>query len=296
MNDSNLIAGNKEDQLFFVTFNDSVVSAYSYMTKRKFKEAIQECELALKMIPNSKVAQSLHSMIDERKDLYQKGGWSIFFGLMLFWRLAPSSASGSTTLTSVGYMALALSVFMLVSGFFVSLSGLRLGFLVDSITFCVVGLWNLGVSLFVRNIDTTALAFAGLGVFQIILGISSYLKYSQKNRLNYKEVVDQIANLPEFSDNYAKEVSPQALDELSAAFKAYRNDKKPKDILALCESALSLEPNLSLAHYLRGVVLVDLKRRDDAIVAYQKALELDPSLSTAQEHLSDLESKIRKKK
>ena len=91
MNDSNLSAGNKEDKLFFVKFNDHLAFAYSYMTKRKFKEAIQECELALKMIPDSKVAQSLQSMIDERKDLYQRGAWSIFFGFMLFRSLVPSS-------------------------------------------------------------------------------------------------------------------------------------------------------------------------------------------------------------
>ena len=82
------------------------------------------------------------------------------------------------------------------------------------------------------------------------------------------------------------------METLREASSAYENGKSLKNILQMCDSVLASEPNLAVAHNLRGMVLEDLKRPEEAMAAYREALRLEPSFSDAQENLSDLENRI----
>lgn len=65
--------------------------------------------------------------------------------------------------------------------------------------------------------------------------------------------------------------------------------------LRRCESALRLAPQWAAAHYLHGVILNDLERPEEAITAYQEAVQLDPTfteaiaaLAAAEQELADI--------
>ncbi len=54
-----------------------------------------------------------------------------------------------------------------------------------------------------------------------------------------------------------------------------------KKAIALCDMALTINPNYALAHNERGAALSYLDRYDDAIAAYSQALKLDPRMAFA---------------
>jgi HEAT repeat protein len=56
--------------------------------------------------------------------------------------------------------------------------------------------------------------------------------------------------------------------------------------------ALWLKPDWAYAWYLRGVLLEDLERPYEAMLAYQKALHLDPSQQDARDALDELEDEV----
>ncbi|MFL7793662.1 MAG: RDD family protein [Anaerolineae bacterium] len=57
-----------------------------------------------------------------------------------------------------------------------------------------------------------------------------------------------------------------------------------------CELAIQIAPDLAQAHNLRGVILEDQGRREEAIAAYREAVRLDPNLRDAKQNLSGAES------
>ncbi len=62
--------------------------------------------------------------------------------------------------------------------------------------------------------------------------------------------------------------------------------------LAECEAALRLQPALAEAHNLRGILLEELNRPQEAIEAYRRALKHDPDFQEAQDNLSELQSAL----
>lgn len=58
--------------------------------------------------------------------------------------------------------------------------------------------------------------------------------------------------------------------------------------LVHAESALEYQPDSAAAHNLRGRILEDMGRLDEAHEAYQKAVELDPDFKAAADNLADL--------
>lgn len=60
--------------------------------------------------------------------------------------------------------------------------------------------------------------------------------------------------------------------------------------LAECEATLRLESSLAEAHNLRGILLEELDRPEEALEAYKRALRLDPAFRDARENLSELQS------
>jgi uncharacterized RDD family membrane protein YckC/Tfp pilus assembly protein PilF len=60
-----------------------------------------------------------------------------------------------------------------------------------------------------------------------------------------------------------------------------------------CEQAIQLAPGLAEAHNLRGVVLEELGRREEAITAYREASHLDPSFRDARRNLAEAEAAAR---
>jgi hypothetical protein len=57
--------------------------AMIYLKKRNFKVAMEECEEAIKIDAGLSVAQELRNLIQDRKNLYTRGEFSIIFGFSL---------------------------------------------------------------------------------------------------------------------------------------------------------------------------------------------------------------------
>ncbi|MFI5280822.1 MAG: tetratricopeptide repeat protein [Gemmatimonadales bacterium] len=81
-----------------------------------------------------------------------------------------------------------------------------------------------------------------------------------------------------------------AIDSLSA--EAYRArseieyDRNLADGLRDAERAVVLDPGNPDLHHLRGWILAEMLRYDEAILAYRQALALDPGLAATHEHLA----------
>jgi Flp pilus assembly protein TadD len=76
---------------------------------------------------------------------------------------------------------------------------------------------------------------------------------------------------------------------LAEAYELYNADKFDAALTA-CDAALICLPMLAEAHNLRGILLEELGREAEAIVAYQKALELEPNFIEPRENLLQIEA------
>ena len=70
----------------------------------------------------------------------------------------------------------------------------------------------------------------------------------------------------------------------------YELDTNLNKALADCETALQLNPNFAEAHNLRGLILDEMGRTDDAIASYREAIRLNPALDEARANLRDAEA------
>ncbi len=70
----------------------------------------------------------------------------------------------------------------------------------------------------------------------------------------------------------------------------YELDTNLDKALIDCELAIQLDPNLAEAHNLRGLILDELGRLDEAIASYREAIRLDPTSEEARANLRDAEA------
>lgn len=83
-----------------------------------------------------------------------------------------------------------------------------------------------------------------------------------------------------------------AEDHLDWAY-SYEESGELKRALADCEAAIEIgQPFLADAHNLRGIILEEMHRKEEALKAYHKALQIDPSLSEAADNLVALETEM----
>lgn len=89
-----------------------------------------------------------------------------------------------------------------------------------------------------------------------------------------------------------KGVSPlsknEAIKHLDRAF-TLDEENEYQRALDECDRAIQIDPTLSDAHNLRGVILEELGMNDDAVLAYREAVRLDSNFNEAKENLRDIE-------
>lgn len=84
----------------------------------------------------------------------------------------------------------------------------------------------------------------------------------------------------------------EAMQYLEQAYASQEQSESEK-ALEECDTAIRIDPSLADAHNLRGVILEELGRRDEAVLAYHEAVRLDPSFQEAKENLQDIEAELR---
>lgn len=80
----------------------------------------------------------------------------------------------------------------------------------------------------------------------------------------------------------------EATRHLEKAY-ALREQSRLLEALEKCETAVRIDSGLAEAHNLRGLILDELGRTDEAIASYREALRLDPNFEDAQENLREIE-------
>ena len=83
----------------------------------------------------------------------------------------------------------------------------------------------------------------------------------------------------------------QAVHYLEQAY-ASEDPDDFQEALEECDAAIDLDPGLAEAHNLRGMILDELGRKEEALAAYREALRLDPSFQEASDNLYDLEDEL----
>ncbi len=76
---------------------------------------------------------------------------------------------------------------------------------------------------------------------------------------------------------------------------AYEESGDLEEALRQCETIIQLAPGLAEAYNLRGVILDELGRKEEAIAAYREAVRLDPTFREAQENLYEVTAEPRKR-
>lgn len=72
----------------------------------------------------------------------------------------------------------------------------------------------------------------------------------------------------------------------------YEDEGEFEKALAECDAAIEIAPSLAEIHNLRGIVLEDSDRKEEAVEAYKEAIRLDPEFHEAVDNLSELESEL----
>ena len=93
----------------------------------------------------------------------------------------------------------------------------------------------------------------------------------------------------------SQEIRKKAEGIIAQANDAYDKGKDLEKVLSICESALTIAPDLADAHFLKGIVLEDLGEWDDAIIAYQNVMIYDPTMKREVESaIHEIESTKKK--
>jgi tetratricopeptide (TPR) repeat protein len=76
-------------------------------------------------------------------------------------------------------------------------------------------------------------------------------------------------------------ILPKTKEEWLKEGAALHGLKHSQEALVACEQAIRLDPNLAPAYNNKGIALDDLKRHQEALVAYEHAIHLDPNYAVA---------------
>jgi hypothetical protein len=85
-----------------------------------------------------------------------------------------------------------------------------------------------------------------------------------------------------------------ARDFYDSAQIEYDQDKNLDKALDNCKLAIQLDPNFAEAHNLRGLILDEMGRLDEAVASYREAIRLNPALEEARANLKDAEAEQAK--
>ena len=91
-------------------------------------------------------------------------------------------------------------------------------------------------------------------------------------------LLDRLGRLPAQEDRLG------AISHLDQA-QVYMGDDEYQQALQECDLAIELAPHLPIAYNMRGVVLDEMDRLEEAIAAYRQAVRLSPNLKEAQRNL-----------
>ncbi len=108
--------------------------------------------------------------------------------------------------------------------------------------------------------------------------------------LSYRKALDLEPNL-EQAKRDLKNLQDSEMERLRQERQQKMEEEDWPNALALHDVILALEPS-ALRYANRGSILYRMQRIQDAVAAYQKALELDPNLKQAQEDLAQLQEEI----
>ena len=103
----------------------------------------------------------------------------------------------------------------------------------------------------------------------------------------------------EYDNRYVKAVSPQATELRFLSAETHLNNavelreaELAERGLVECNIALWMKPDWSYAWYVRGVLLEDLGRPLEALLAYRRAYQLDPSHTETRDTLAEIEEQV----
>lgn len=91
-------------------------------------------------------------------------------------------------------------------------------------------------------------------------------------------------------------VPPQSVEKQASQIvdrvKEYIESKELNKALSECETAIQLNPDSAIAHNYLGEIYDEMGQLENAIINYQKAIELDPELKDAWENMLSAESEL----
>jgi len=95
-----------------------------------------------------------------------------------------------------------------------------------------------------------------------------------------------------------KDSSAQSTEAKRYLKSAYANADNGdlENALRECAMSIQLDPNYAEAYNLRGVILDEMGRTEEALAAYREAIRLDPTFIEAQENLLELDTELSKDK
>jgi tetratricopeptide (TPR) repeat protein len=140
-----------------------------------------------------------------------------------------------------------------------------------------------------------ARTFSKLGDHQAAV---TYLKYAIENGFSPLAEAKRLLAAEAFATGDTA-LALQQLDEIAradgASIDAYADfvtaalgtDRK-EEAYAMAQSAVAAHPDNAVAHDLLGWAAAETKRKDEARAELQKALDLDPTLQSARDRLSEL--------
>jgi tetratricopeptide (TPR) repeat protein len=94
------------------------------------------------------------------------------------------------------------------------------------------------------------------------------------------------------------DVSLQRSEAMQYLERAHASEEQNEFEKALeeCDAAIRIDPRLADAHNLRGVILEELGRREEAVIAYSKAVHLDSGFQEARENLREMKAELKEER
>jgi tetratricopeptide (TPR) repeat protein len=166
------------------------------------------------------------------------------------------------------------------------------GCLMASVLVVAVLVWFLPAYLFhSRGEDWRAWLIVGpFATLVIVVMITVTYGLAAGSRRDRDEMPLQHTEQPQDRQGEAGTMSIQAQQHLDLAYDHQDGDEFTS-ALRECETAIRFDPGYAEPHNLRGIVLEELGRKEEAIAAYAQAVGLDPSFDEARENLYEAKAK-----